>query len=1003
MLSGVVWHKWLLPFLLFFFLISPVQAQEPPIHLPLLFGSGDIMATNPVLIVTDGNTVIDLIGPDSGWKLADPYWNPGIAAFKGGGSFLSSSLAEGRRLTTGEYDNVIETIPLSVRGIDQDRAIRTIRELMQLGRQASDYWTKPYEYDDVWLEARPACNSCFTGYSRIVSMRIPELTNPYGQPFFGINSEAIMEGITVLIEREPFWRAVEPGSIIGPIYNLIDNPSFELWNFGVTDSQPDSWTDLETLWITGSNNRQDSAVKWGQYALKIRVGSSTQAGAAKGVTQVINDTENATTYTILAWVRSEGVSNGVGRILVNYSSQLELYRSSDRHGWTLYHGTITTGNNDVVSINCEILTTAANTDGTIYIDGLMFIPGDWEQEAVDGVLPYMSGSHIVNHWDSDAGNINYVDVWNIPGDIDALTRVEFVNDTDPADPANVIEVYSKIRVGMRRTNDIFNFDNYHDPVGVADATASAGDRLTVTGISTDWNDATTKLIIGGINTRDNEGRFRVFARIYDNTGPNSQARLRYFLGIGGTNNQKTLDYVATPIQDDWCMVDLTPNAAMIIDRKFSHDPLAQFGYTVQLRRTTGTQNVRFDYSLVLPTDGGYFECDISPAIQKDVALIVDNTNSQQVSAAGVKAGYVSRFDTADDSVQSFVDFNGYLYSATSKLVGGGNIFRSQGNNVWTKVYDGTGLQYVLATYNSRIYAGQSALGGVSTALLTSADGLAWSSVGTIAGAGGISEMKAYGGKLYAVVQAAGVGYLYQYDGSALSVAYIVPSGIPICIEVYKGLIFIGTNNGRIYTINPATNAGSLLSNTGESSINALRAFKGVLYIGVTRANAGRIYTYDGSALTLTYEDTDGGTVVIQDMQVYNNKLYATRSTSLDTTGSLLVSEDGVTFESIYDTERFGGTIQVVWGFNDVIYIGVLTSTAGLDGYIFAIVPDREAQYGLVDFQGGYFFSPNRDVNDPHYHRWVFSYDRENYINTLSDKALVGFGYVPRYLALRGRD
>jgi len=107
----------------------------------------------------------------------------------------------------------------------------------------------------------------------------------------------------------------------------------------------------------------------------------------------------------------------------------------------------------------------------------MFIEGDQEQLAIDNVLPYMSGSHIVNHWDQpindpipvEAGDINYVDAWNVPGDVSSLIRLEFQNNTLPANLLTPIEIYRRIRIGMRRTRDVFQFENYLDPIGETDA------------------------------------------------------------------------------------------------------------------------------------------------------------------------------------------------------------------------------------------------------------------------------------------------------------------------------------------------------------------------------------------------------------------------------------------------------------------------------------------------------------------------------------------------------
>ena len=113
----------------------------------------------PILRLRSSNGIIvDILGPTSGWKLANPYWNPQVARKKGGGVKVNSALAPGQRLTNHEYDNAIETIPLSLHGLDQDKAMQTMHEMLELLDQASNYWDRSYEYDPVWLEAKLPCN-----------------------------------------------------------------------------------------------------------------------------------------------------------------------------------------------------------------------------------------------------------------------------------------------------------------------------------------------------------------------------------------------------------------------------------------------------------------------------------------------------------------------------------------------------------------------------------------------------------------------------------------------------------------------------------------------------------------------------------------------------------------------------------------------------------------------------------------------------------------------------
>jgi len=674
---------------------------------------------NPILRFTDGSKIVDILAPGSGWKMSDPYWNPQIATYKRGGFKINPSIAEGQRLVHKEYDNVTETIPIEASGPDQNLTIATINELLSLSRQAADFWAESYEFDDVWMEVAPACEDALVGYARISQMRIPELTNPYGQPFFSSFNEAIMAGLSLVVEREPLWRAVPPGQIIGPLYNLLKNPDLELWNFGITDAQPDSWNDLETIQITGQNSQQSIAPHSGNYALRVQVTGSTAIGRFKGCTQIVADTRDSTEYTVIAWVRSDGVSNGVGRILITYSSQLELYRSSTMHGWTLYTGKFTTGIGDIVAINCEILTTAAFTVGTVYFDSIMILEGDFEDYAKLGVLPYMSSSAIVNHWDVpggnivEAGDINYIDVWDMPGNVDALVRIEFLNNTSIVEFTNPAEVVAALRIGMRRAGDVFLFQNFQDPSGPTDTTASSDSRINSGTLSTTaWAGVSTFNIQTPTITRENQGRFRAFARVFDTRTSGLKtlfARLRYWVGVGGFS-VKTLDAQTAPILNNWCIVDLTPNAGVNWDTKGNADVPSNFGFDVQMMRSANTDQAYLDYVLLLPTDGGCLIATISPPIQFGQALIVDAT-AQNTSVGGqwILSEWQQVASSANmNNVEWMRNFGNALY-----LVGlSGRIFKYENNAI---TQPSTGNQGAIAVYGNQLYTFQTAVNSTGSA------------------------------------------------------------------------------------------------------------------------------------------------------------------------------------------------------------------------------------------------------------------------------------------------
>ncbi|MGH7273508.1 MAG: hypothetical protein ACREIQ_03480 [Nitrospiria bacterium] len=978
----------LLGFLLWF-LAGPTLAQGP-IYLPSILKMTMPNHPDPILrIVSANGTTIDLLGFDSGLELADPYWNPQIAQYKGGGAYVNSAIAEGERLVHKEYGNVVESIPLSVRGVDQDKAMQTISDLLALGSQGADYWTEFSQLDGVWLEAKLPCNSCFTGYARIVKTSIPELSNPFGQPFFGPYNEAVMEGITLIVEREPLWRGVPPGEIIGPLYNLIKNPDFELWNFGVEDSQPNSWSDLETIQITGQNSREITSPHSGNYALKIRVGGSTAAGRVKGVSQVVADTKPNTKYTVIAWVRSEGVSKGVGRVLITYSGQLELYRSSSRHGWGIFVGTFTTGTSDTVAINLEILTTAANTDGTIYVDSLMLVPGNWTEEAELSLLPYMSSSHIVNHWDQpdnaavEAGDINFVDVWNVPGNEDALVLLEFLNNTQPADPDDQVELYGAIRIGQRRTGDVFGFTNYHDPPGFSDATASSDDRLETPNLNNSFLQITSKLLVGPDTIRVNQGRFRAFARIYDTkaSSPTLQTRLRYFVGASGVAD-KILDTVDSPVRGQWHIVNLTKNAAVNFDKKFSFVSPGQLGFAVEMKRKTGSDKGYLDYILLMPTDGGYIEASLNPALPYLGAMTVDGISGQPaIYSTQLPVGFRVVYNTTP-SQQNIIGYKGSVFFGA-----GTRVYKFTGNT-GVLAFDFPGASFpVFEVFNDKLMVS-------ADSKLYENDGVTFP--GTLLAVTGTNgNMKVFNGKLWLLSSAAGA-VVSNWDGSTITVSLSVAGSDNTGIEVYNGKLYAAINTpARIYEYNPVSNAWSL-SFTFPGSVTSCRrlgVFNGKLYAGT--GLTGGLYVFDGSSWSLAKTfNTSTELREIWAIHEFDGKLYLGGATT-GGGGRIMTSEDGITFETVYDSTQY--FISSLVSYQGSLYATTrLVKSPGFD--FLAFTPQQGSnQFQVSDWKGLPFTSPAQKR-----HRYVFSYDRENFINNADDKALIGLGFIPRYLTLRGR-
>jgi hypothetical protein len=166
------------------------------------------MAFEAQLKISDGTTEISLIDIGPGIHLND--WTPAIAQYKGGGVFRSNPQSSGRRLVQKTFDNAIETFDLKINNLKRNTLIFQMQELSRLLEKATDYWTSDWQNTVVYLIAQAECEDN-PRYAEIVSYSIPQLDNPYGQPFLNIDGNAVFDNITLAIERK-HWKANIPGN-----------------------------------------------------------------------------------------------------------------------------------------------------------------------------------------------------------------------------------------------------------------------------------------------------------------------------------------------------------------------------------------------------------------------------------------------------------------------------------------------------------------------------------------------------------------------------------------------------------------------------------------------------------------------------------------------------------------------------------------------------------------------------------------------------------------------
>lgn len=167
--------------------------------------------TTPFLYITDGSiknngqlNILDFLSEGSGFKLQS--WRPQISQYKS--RFSEGPLAQGRRLRYRNFDNVIETFELTARSRDQDALILFQQELLAWQEAAANYWVSDFVVNPVYLVAK-AARETYSRYAIIHMISVPELENPYSQPFYNLD-HATFTNITPRIERG-HWLSTPPG------------------------------------------------------------------------------------------------------------------------------------------------------------------------------------------------------------------------------------------------------------------------------------------------------------------------------------------------------------------------------------------------------------------------------------------------------------------------------------------------------------------------------------------------------------------------------------------------------------------------------------------------------------------------------------------------------------------------------------------------------------------------------------------------------------------------
>lgn len=191
----------------------------------LLIVKGVAPAVGDTASAEQGLTSVDLLTQtqQSGWSLdAENGWNPAIASLKGGGVWADSAVSSGRQLLSNEEGNVLETMQLTVTGLNVPDLAAHLSKLSKMIQDARDFWATFYQIEPVYIKWQ-AVGAPGPQYALIYNIEMA-VVEPE-------DYTSTLREITLTIEREPYWRGVAPGA----------NP--KQWTFEFRNQTPASLAD----------------------------------------------------------------------------------------------------------------------------------------------------------------------------------------------------------------------------------------------------------------------------------------------------------------------------------------------------------------------------------------------------------------------------------------------------------------------------------------------------------------------------------------------------------------------------------------------------------------------------------------------------------------------------------------------------------------------------------------------------------------------------------------
>ena len=525
-----------------------------------------------IVKISDGTTDIDLYYDSApGFQLIASGMQFGLPEHDN--KMHESEWQDGAMIVRHRLKNREWPVRLAIRaGSDDDDIADTLAAFNRLVVQARRFHTHG-DADKVYLEFRPTTSAAWTRYDVIdVEMNQLAMMNYFNRQ----TTEVIFgKGFAITVHTRPWGYGAKE-----TLQNEVSTPHFE--EDGNSDGLADHWTEINNPATTLNT----SIYLCGTQSQKVVTDTTGEQGITQNISCSAHQGEDYVAYAWVYFVSGDDdllaftvVGDGTVDDVASWTSATTTATGAGGNTWKRLEIESTIGATDTtLTLEIDRDAAGANEATTFYIDKMYL---QFDTDAIPDA--WMSGRTICNSYDSStAGEIPYIDVEDVPGDLDAETIIkgEPISDTQQ-------------RYYIARWSKTAHAPNCYYWWGTADSAT----------VTTSW---TTVESDTSFSVNNDAGKYAVLASVKSGDSVTMDIRVRY-TPDGGTH-YFTSEVKTVPLNTIYEIVDLGP-----IPTKNYADLLSGINSNpqvdIQMKRPSGSDTGYCELICYLPVDEYYTVSD----------------------------------------------------------------------------------------------------------------------------------------------------------------------------------------------------------------------------------------------------------------------------------------------------------------------------------------------------------------------------------------------------------